>query len=78
MDRRKRDLKKWFVIKKALAKVIVGGKTRNVTLYRYADVRSKIVDQGQVSLKERAEVSVALMVVVRCAANPSNSTGSRS
>ncbi len=56
LDRRKRDLKKWFVIKKGSAKTVVGGKKRNVTLYKYAGVRHKVVDQGQISLKERAEV----------------------
>jgi hypothetical protein len=56
LDRRKRDLKKWFVIEKGLATIIVGGKNRKVALYKYAGVRRKVVDQGQISLKERAEV----------------------
>jgi hypothetical protein len=56
LDRRKRDLKKWFVINKDLATLVVGGKNRKVTLYKYAGVRKKVVDQGQISLKERAEV----------------------
>jgi hypothetical protein len=56
LDRRKRDLKKWFVIKKELATIVVSGKNRKVTLYKYAGVRQKVVDQGQISLKERAEV----------------------
>src|ERR1019366_6204694 len=56
LDRRKRDLKKWFVIKKDLANTVVNGQNRKVTFYKYAGVRRKVVDEGQVSLKERAEV----------------------
>jgi len=56
LDRRKRDLKKWFVIEKGLATIVVAGKSRKVALYKYAGVRQKVVDQGQISLKERAEV----------------------
>ncbi len=56
LDRRKRDLKKWFVVEKDLATIVVSGKDRKVTLYKYAGVRRKVVDQGQISLKERAEV----------------------
>lgn len=56
LDRRKRDLKKWFVISKDLSNIVVAGKNRRVTLYRYVGVRRKVVDEGQVSLKERAEV----------------------
>jgi hypothetical protein len=56
LDRRKRDLKKWFVIKKEVATTVVDGKNRKVTLYNYAGVRGNVVDEGQVSLKERAEV----------------------
>ena len=56
LDRRKRDLKKWFVIEKSLAMLQVGGKSRRVTLYKYRGVREDISDEGQVSSKERAEV----------------------
>lgn len=56
LDRRKRDLKKWFVIKKDVATVVVNGNNRKVTLYKYAGVRRKVVDEGRISLKERAEV----------------------
>jgi hypothetical protein len=56
LDRRKRDLKKWFVIKRDLATIVVSGKNRKVTLYSYVGVRRKVVDQGQIGLKERAEV----------------------
>ncbi|MGA7288221.1 MAG: HNH endonuclease signature motif containing protein, partial [Terriglobales bacterium] len=56
LDRRKRDLKKWFVIKKDVTNIVISGKNRKVTLYKYAGVRRKVVDEGQVSLKERAEV----------------------
>ena len=56
LDRRKRDLKKWFLIEKELARITVGGKGRNVVLYRYVGVKRRVTDEGQISLKERAEV----------------------
>lgn len=56
LDRRKRELKKWFVIEKDRATIVVGARNRRVILYRYAGEREKVVDQGQPSLKERAEV----------------------
>jgi 5-methylcytosine-specific restriction endonuclease McrA len=56
LDRRKRDLKKWFAIQKEPATIVVNGTKRRVTLYRYVGLRQEVVDQGQPSLKERAEV----------------------
>jgi 5-methylcytosine-specific restriction endonuclease McrA len=56
LDRRKRDLKKWFVVRKEVATTVVNGKNRKVTLYKYVGVRRKVVDEGQISLKQRAEV----------------------
>jgi hypothetical protein len=56
LDRRKRDLKKWFLIDKEVATILVNGKSSRVMLYKYAGARSRIVEEGQVSLKERAEI----------------------
>jgi len=56
LDRRKRDLKKWFVIKKVIADIVVNGQNRRVTLYKFAGKRRNVVDEGQISFKERAEV----------------------
>jgi HNH endonuclease len=56
LDRRKRDLKKWFVIKKIKGFQEVEGKKRTVILYKYAGERARVLDEGQVSLKVRAEV----------------------
>lgn len=56
LDRRKRDLKKWFIIKKDMATTVVNGQKRNVTLYKYEGLRRTVLDEGQPSLKERAEV----------------------
>jgi len=56
LDRRKRDLKKWFVIQKKKAIQEIGGKKRPVVLYRYAGKRTSITDPGQVDIKLRAEV----------------------
>jgi hypothetical protein len=56
LDRRKRDLKKWFVIRKKSSGVIVNGKKRTVVLYQYVGERSRVADEGQVNQKLRAEV----------------------
>ncbi|MGH9515525.1 MAG: HNH endonuclease [Terriglobales bacterium] len=56
LDRRKRDLKKWFVIQKKSANGLVNGKSRKVTLYTYTGLRGEVVDEGQISLRERAEI----------------------
>ncbi len=42
--------------KKDIAAIVTSGKKRKVTLYKYAGVRREVVDEGQISLKERAEV----------------------
>lgn len=77
LDRRKRDLKKWFVIKKDTATVVVNGQSRKVTVYRYAGIKRNIVDEGQISLKNAPKSFTAPMAVVRCVANRSSSMGSR-
>src|SRR5208282_3503639 len=46
LDRRKRDLKKWFVIQKKSTRVIVDGKKRNVVLYQYVGERTNVTDEG--------------------------------
>jgi hypothetical protein len=56
LDRRKRDLKKWFVIRKKPSSLIVDGKKRNVMLYQFGGDLKAVTDEGQVSTKVRAEV----------------------
>lgn len=56
LDRRKRDLKKWFRIQKTKATMEVQGKKRTVVIYKYAGEKPFITDEGQVGLKLRAEV----------------------
>ena len=56
LDRRKRDLKKWFLITKEVTASLVNGKKRRVTLYKFGGSRGEVVDEGQVSQKVRAEV----------------------
>jgi hypothetical protein len=56
LDRRKRDLKKWFVIRKRTAPTVIHGAKRNVTLYSYGGERSSVTDEGDISLRVRAEV----------------------
>lgn len=56
LDRRKRDLKKWFIIEKKRSTLIVEGKKRNVTLYTCRGEKQDITDEGQVGQKLRAEV----------------------
>lgn len=56
LDRRKRDLKKWFVIEKTKAIQEIHGKQQTVVLYRYAGKRTSVTDPGQIDIKLRAEV----------------------
>jgi hypothetical protein len=56
LDRRKRDLKKWFVIQKIKISKVVEGKSQNATLYRYIGPRKTVSDEGQVDSKTRAHV----------------------
>lgn len=56
LDRRKRDLKRWFVIRKKSASVVVDGKRRNVVQYQYGGERKNVTDEGQIGIKLRAEV----------------------
>lgn len=46
LDRRKRDLKKWFIIKTVESRQEINGKLRKVTLYKYAGKRKDITDEG--------------------------------
>jgi 5-methylcytosine-specific restriction endonuclease McrA len=56
LDRRKRDLKKWFVIQKSKDVQDVHGKKRSIVLYKYLGEKTTVVDPGDVSLRVRAEV----------------------
>jgi len=56
LDRRKRDLKKWFIIEKTKRTQDTDGKKRVVVVYRYVGEKKKVTDEGQVSQKVRAEV----------------------
>src|SRR5258708_6463757 len=56
LDRRKRDLKKWFVIEKRKRIDEIGGMKRVVISYRYLGEKIVVTDQGEISLKLRAEV----------------------
>src|ERR1035441_147147 len=56
LDRRKRDLKKWFVIKTVESAQVVNGRSRKVTLYKYAGRRKDITDEGDINLRVKAEV----------------------
>ncbi len=56
LDRRKRDLKKWFVIRKTKRSELIGGKRRTVFLYVCEGERSDVTDEGSISDKDRAEV----------------------
>lgn len=56
LDRRKRDLKKWFVIKKKKVTQTIDGKNRSVFLYVYMGERSDVSDEGSINLKTRAEI----------------------
>lgn len=56
LDRRKRDLKKWFLIQTSEATQTVNEKPRKVTLYKFLGERSDITDEGDISIKVKAEV----------------------
>jgi hypothetical protein len=56
LERRKRDLPKWFVIQKVKGVQERAGKKRAVTLYQYGGERTSITDEGQLSQKVRAAV----------------------
>lgn len=56
LDRRKRDLKKWFVIQTVDSVQLVNGKPRRVTLYRYVGERKHVTDEGDINIRLRAEV----------------------
>jgi len=56
LDRRKRDLKKWFVIEKLTSTVTEEGKKRKIVLYRYNGERVNVTDEGAINLKTRAEI----------------------
>ncbi len=56
LDRRKRDLKKWFIIRTVESTQVVNGKARKVTLYKYAGKRKDITDEGGINIRLRAEV----------------------
>ncbi|MGA8428946.1 MAG: HNH endonuclease signature motif containing protein [Candidatus Sulfotelmatobacter sp.] len=56
LDRRKRDLPKWFLITKDIATFVVNGKKRRVTLYKFGGNRVEIVDEGQINRKVWAQV----------------------
>ncbi len=48
LDRRKRDLKKWFVIRKKPSTVLVDGKKPNVVVYQYGDERKGAIYEGKI------------------------------
>ena len=56
LDRRKRDLKKWFLIEKIKIVQDVNGKKQTVTLYKFVGEKKSVGDEGQVSLRIRAQV----------------------
>jgi len=56
LDRRKRDLKKWFVIRKTKRSELIGGRKRTVFLYTCEGERSDVTDEGSIGLKARAEI----------------------
>jgi hypothetical protein len=56
LDKRKRDLKQWFVIEKRRTTVLINGKKQPLHLYKYVGDKSESKDEGAVSEKLRAEV----------------------
>jgi hypothetical protein len=53
LDRRKRDLKKWFLIEKTKTTHEVQGKKRTVVLYKYLGEKAAVTDEGQINERPR-------------------------
>jgi len=56
LDRRKRDLKKWFVIQTTEGTQVVNGKPRKVAIYKYIGERADVSDEGDINIRVKAEV----------------------
>lgn len=57
LDRRRRELKKWYVVRKSKGRLAVNGKDRSVTLYQYVGERGGITaEEGEIGIRLRAEV----------------------
>jgi hypothetical protein len=56
LDRRKRDLKKWFLIETIPSTQVVNGTVRKVALYKYIGKRKKITDEGDINIRVKFEV----------------------
>jgi 5-methylcytosine-specific restriction endonuclease McrA len=56
LDRRKRDLKKWFVIETSESSQIIHGKPRKVALYKLIGQRTDTSDEGEINIRVKAEV----------------------
>src|SRR2546427_7872119 len=56
LDRRKRDLKKWFLIEKVRSTAIIDGKQPIIFLYKYKGERKAVTDEGSINLKTRAQI----------------------
>jgi len=54
LDKRKRELKTWFVIGKRMSTALVDGKKRY--LYSYEGERASVIDEGSISQKLRAQI----------------------
>jgi 5-methylcytosine-specific restriction endonuclease McrA len=56
LDKRMRELPRWFKIKKTRAVASVGNKRQSVVVYAYDGERETITDEGQISQKLQYEV----------------------
>src|SRR5579863_7441483 len=56
LDRRKRDLKKWFLVEKIKATQEIEGRKRTVVLYKYRGEKRAVTDEGQITQKLRAQI----------------------
>ncbi len=56
LDRRKRDLYKWFHIEKQFRTEVVDGKERRILVYKLIGPKKKITDEGEISQRIRAEI----------------------
>lgn len=56
LDKRKRELKSWFLIGKRKSPPLVEGKKGSLTLYTYEGERESVTDEGSISQKLRAQI----------------------
>lgn len=56
LDRRKRDLYKWFNIRRSTRIELIDGRPKSIQVYKYVGVRKSVTDEGEISQRVRSEI----------------------